>query len=197
MNSQLSIADPAKFKERLAETIQASFGMMLDGADFKALVDKEVNAFFYEPLGTVKLTPIVKRVTYGGHNEYSREETSKNEFSVAGTGVTPFRAMAWQMLMDRLKPEFEKLLQNDEFIGKLAESMEVQYARVDIAPTVQAMIKANAPAFMEMFFTKMSQDAMSSVAYQMRNMLSGAFHAVSHGVDAKTISDTARSNGYG
>lgn len=106
----INVIDNAQaFKERVAESVRASFGMMIPEEDWRCLVDKEVKAFFEEPS---KSYAIVEKYT-GKPGGFSYDSSVKY-LDLEAPGLTPFRVMVWNCLHDLVKPVIHKYFQEHE-----------------------------------------------------------------------------------
>lgn len=93
------------FKERVAESVRASFGMLIPEEDWQAMVDKEVKAFFEDTETHIELME--------KHNGYVGYGSATKKVLVAD-GLTPFRVLIWEQLHRLVKPKITEYFDTHE-----------------------------------------------------------------------------------
>ena len=93
------------FKERVAESVRASFGMLIPEEDWQAMVDKEVKAFFEDTKTHFEL--IDKHNGYVGYGSASKKV-------LVAEGLTPFRVLVWEQLHKLVKPKITEYFNTHE-----------------------------------------------------------------------------------
>ncbi len=124
------VFDQAALKQRITDSVQASFGMLIPAEQFKAMVDKEVKAYFEEDIGFR-----VESVASGWGRDSHHDLVAR---------MTSFRRAVFDAVSAQVKVLLEKELNGDRFRaivagqyggGEAAELSTMLTAKLDdIAP---------------------------------------------------------------
>lgn len=147
--NKLQVFDADALKRRVAESVAASFGMLVPQQQWDALVEREVKAFFEEPV-TWNLAE--ERIYYG-----------QAGVSVLKVATTPFRLLVWQQVAKLAREEISKVLDSGKLRTWAADG--TSGAEQKLGELLEKKLEQLAPLMVAAFF----RQEMALVADSVKN----------------------------
>ena len=146
-NSKLQVFDADALKKRVAESVAASFGMLVPQQQWDALVEREVKAFFEEPVQW----------------KLSEERYYADSTNVLKVATTPFRLLVWERVAKLCREEISKALDSGKLRTWAADG--TSGAEQKLGELLERKLEQLAPLMVVHFF----RAEMATVAEDLKN----------------------------
>lgn len=150
--------DPSKFTESVKNRIKETFVGMIPEDEWQGLVEKEVKAFFDQPVKmeiTKESAPPVGGAWYGSN------------YFVATSEQTPFRAIVWEYCKEMTYETLKERINKEFFNNTWSPSEE------DLSEKMREFIKESAPHAMAAFFQQIILNQSAMFQSQIQGLRNG------------------------
>lgn len=158
MSNEVQQFDVSALKQRVAESVQSTFGMLIPEDQWNALVAKEVSAFFDE-----EKEMKIQEVSIDG--SYNRSK------GVILQGMTPFRNLVYQEINNIVQQKVKDQFNNKEWLATQTWTNNMPTGQLGTA--LESKLEAMAPTMVaEMFrgvFAMASISAKNEVLASLGN----------------------------
>ena len=157
MSKELTEFDPKNLVQRLSDKIKESFVGLIPDEKWEEMVKKEVDAFFTEE---TKLLVLDERKE--NPNDYWNRKTVKQ--IKLGEGVTPFRAIIWNLCIEETYKAVEDEMFTEYFKNSWTDGKR------DMTPKIKEIIKESIPYAITRYFEQVAMNSASMIEDQFNRI---------------------------